>query len=592
MHGYRVYRYRNIYSAYHRDYHGNPESLGIKVLSSLRHPDAITNLKQQLGGQLDEWKDCGSIESCEGDVTISATRPRYGVPDAFYIYIYEIDLDHNIFHINGIPLFDLECLPSEEHFLKYVNHFDENLCFMQELPSEHKYKMPPPPTVTDSDLAMYRSSVRTGTHMALSDLLAAGDILSPPEQVRVTLFETMVRQCMAKEYIVPIFYRIQLANDHNPRLTDDEWSVACSIADIVFAPQIFDERSRFIYNYKPNSTGFTWVREDTVLCIATRLDDERCLQASMSRLINAILEQKDPGDYFGVAFSVHHCAIIKVVKGEEAMTFSHTEALQFLPSYYGDSPCTPGIAALARLANHVDPTPSVRASKIDHRERVRVYYKGSTGGKGSIAQGADNTPPRNFSCPALPPELWQMIALHLHVRDLIMLGLVSRRCREVASMLLRYPHVCGYRLVGFSEEKLQCLLRPRAFLRPAIFSAVQAGVPATVLVGCRLTRTKGSLWVHVPLCEHRDQYQLRVPFAARNTSEPLCLCHFCDERCYVRLPMQPAAEVGGHAHVTKSHTKSHRPVSKSARRSRVTTHRNFAYSCGQAKSSNFFGRLF
>jgi len=527
--GYRVYRYQNIYSAYyHRDYDGNPESLGIKVLSSLRHPDAITNLKQQLGGELDEWKDYGSIENGEGDVTISATRPRYGVLDAFYIY--EIDLDQNIFHINGIPLFDLKCLPSKKHFLEYVSSYNPNLCFMPEIPPQHKYKMPPPPTVADSDLAMYQSSVCTGTHMALSDLLAAGDMLSPTERVRVSLFETMVKQCMAKEYIVPIFYRIQLANDHNPRLTDDEWSVACSIADIVFAPQIFDERSGFIYNHQANWTGFTWVRKDTVLCVATRLDDERCLQASMSRLINAILEQKDnPGDYFGVAFSIHQCAVIKVVKGEEAMTFSHTGALQFLPSYYGDSPCTPGIAALARLADRVDPIPSVHASKTDHRERVIVYYKGSTGGKGSIAQGADNTPPRNFSCPVLPPELWQIIALHLHVRDLIILGLVSRRCREVASMLLRYPHVCGYRLVGVPEEKPQCLLRPHPLLRPAMFSAVQAGVPATVLVGFRWTRTKGSLWVHVPLCEHRDQYQLRVPFAARNTSDPLCLCYFCEE---------------------------------------------------------------
>jgi len=163
----------------------------------------------------------------------------------------------------------------------------------------------------------------------------------------------------------------------------------------------------------------------------------------------------------------------------------HTDALQFLPSYYGDSPCTPGIAALARLANRVDPTPSVRASKSYHRERAIVYYKGSTGHNGSIAQGADNTPSPNFSCPLLPPELWQNIALHLRVRDLITFGLVSRRCREVASMLLRFPHVCGYRLVGFSEEKPRCLLRSHPFLRPAIFSAVQAGVPATVLVGFR-----------------------------------------------------------------------------------------------------------
>jgi len=530
--GYWVYRYRNIYFAHcHCSFFASLGSVGSLMLSSLRYPDAITNLKQELGEKLDKWKDYGSIESNEDHVTISTIRPRYG--DLKALYIYEVDLDHNIFHINGIPFFDLECLPSEENLLEYVQYDkneDENLCFVPEPPPEHKYKMPPPPTVADSDLAMYQSSACTGTHMALSDLLAAGDILSPIEQVRTSLFETVVRQCMANEYIVPIFYRIQLANDHNPRLRDDEWSVACSIANIVFAPQIFDERSRFIYSSQPNETGFTWVRKDTVLCIATRLDDERCLQASMSRLINAILEQKDdPGDYFGVAFSIHHCAIIKVVKGEEAMTFSYTDALQFLPSYYGDSPCTPGIAALARLADRVDPTPSVRASNISHQRRATMYYKRRNDRKGLIAQGADNTPPHNFSCPALPPELWQNIALHLHVRDLITFGLVSRGCREVAWMFLRYPHVCGYRLVGVPEEKPRCLLRTRPFLRPAIFSAVQAGVPATVLVGFCLTRTKGSSWVDVPLSEYRYRHQLRVPFAARNTRKPHCFCYFCEE---------------------------------------------------------------
>jgi hypothetical protein len=35
--------------------------------------------------------------------------------------------------------------------------------------------------------------------------------------------------------------------------------------------------------------------------------------------------------------------------------------------------------------------------------------------------------------------------------------------------------------------------------------------------------------VDVPLREHQPRYMLRVPFAARNASETLCLCYFCEE---------------------------------------------------------------
>jgi hypothetical protein len=89
----------------------------------------------------------------------------------------------------------------------------------------------------------------------------------------------------------------------------------------------------------------------------------------------------------------------------------------------------------------------------------------------------------------LPVEIWQDIALHLHVHDLLTFGLVSKTCREVASMILQYPHVCGYRLVAIPKEQRLLLSSTSAFpcdlrsLHATAFSAVQAGVPATVLVG-------------------------------------------------------------------------------------------------------------
>jgi hypothetical protein len=99
--------------------------------------------------------------------------------------------------------------------------------------------------------------------------------------------------------------------------------------------------------------------------------------------------------------------------------FSHTDVLHFFPSFYEDPPSTPGIVALARLAYRVDPTLFVRDLAVS-RWQERPWI---TDSEKSLPQEADDVPLK-ISCPVLLPELWQDIALHLHVRDLLTFGLV------------------------------------------------------------------------------------------------------------------------------------------------------------------------
>jgi hypothetical protein len=159
-----------------------------------------------------------------------------------------------------------------------------------------------------------------------------------------------------------------LVPDHE-QLTDEEWSTAFSMANFAFVPQIFNppKSRRNIGRPRQSRKEFIWVREDIVVYIATHLDHNRCLQAAISRLIDAILEKDNLGDYFGVAFSVYHCAIVKVVKDAQTTTYSHTATLQFLPTLPADSPSTPGITALARLGNRIDPALFVRAMAVGGR---------------------------------------------------------------------------------------------------------------------------------------------------------------------------------------------------------------------------------
>ncbi|KAG2152710.1 hypothetical protein DEU56DRAFT_691997, partial [Suillus clintonianus] len=374
-----------------------------------------------------------------------------------WLYSYEIDLDRNIFHVGGFPYFTLECLPDDEVFVQSVtgclpdenydesfskDHYGNPACAL-ECPPEHKYKKPAPPTVDDSELVAYQSSRCTGSHVALSDLLAISDILCQNEHVRVSLLEVMVGQCMWNSEMGREIYEIGILNDRK-QLTDNQWSIACFMASITFVPQMFDDMM-FVCHHMPKRKEFTWVREDTVVFIATHLDDKRCLQASVSRLINAISEQKNnPGSYFGIAFSVFHCVVVNVVKDAHTMSFSHTDALQFLPSFYAETPSTPGITALARLGHRIEPALFKRILEVSKHWRHLSYLKTKTlPARG--ADGSDDVPP-NIIYPPLPLELWLEIARYLPRFDLITFGLVSKLCREAALVLLRYPHVFGYRL--------------------------------------------------------------------------------------------------------------------------------------------------
>ncbi|KAG2357538.1 hypothetical protein BDR07DRAFT_1297459 [Suillus spraguei] len=383
----------------------------------------------------------------------SLERPGYG-------WIYEIDLDHNVFHIVDMPFFSLECLPDDKAFIQYItdndfsedsaiedhiyqDHYGHTACSLR-CPPEYKYKKPTPPIVDNSDLVTYQLLMCTGSQVALSDMLALSDILSEGEHVRVTLLEVMIGQSMYDSAVGKELYAMELSSDHN-QITDNQWSIACFMASFAFIPQMFDDYT-CVMHPRLERREFTWVREDTIVCMVTHLYNERCLQESVSCLIDEISKRKDnPGHYFGIAFSVFHCAVVKVVKDAHTMIFSHMSPLQFLPSFHAHSPSTPGITALARLGHHIDPALLKHAMDICHHSR-RMYLSMEK----SLAHRAGSSDDVPFICPGptLPLELWREIACYLPLYVLISLGLVSRLCREAALTVLCCPHLYDYRLVS------------------------------------------------------------------------------------------------------------------------------------------------
>ena len=99
-----------------------------------------------------------------------------------------------------------------------------------------------------------------------------------------------------------------------------------------------------------NTCDFVWIRKDVCLRITTHLDDDDILKASIGDLVHHINTTPDKvGTVYGIAYSIFHCAIVRVDRNEPGTSFAHTPALQFLPSFYARTMFTSGIESLSRL---------------------------------------------------------------------------------------------------------------------------------------------------------------------------------------------------------------------------------------------------
>ncbi|KAH9986859.1 hypothetical protein BJV77DRAFT_809240 [Russula vinacea] len=183
-----------------------------------------------------------------------------------------------------------------------------------------------------------------------------------------------------------------------------------------------------------NIRDFIWIREDVCLRIATHLDDEDNLQASIGDLVHHIKTTPDKvGTVYGVACSIFHCAVVRLDKDETS--FSHTPALQFLPSFYARKISTPGIEALSRLGCQSSGV-EILAAISEAYSLPRVTHKESLAARSVIAE--------------VPVEVWMNIGQSISSPiDLVRLASISPKAMSAAADLARYPWVMSLRLVDF-----------------------------------------------------------------------------------------------------------------------------------------------
>jgi hypothetical protein len=226
---------------------------------------------------------------------------------------------------------------------------------------------------------------------------------------------------------------------------------------------------------------FIWIRKDVCLRITTHLDDDENLKASIGELVHHINTIRDiVGAVYGVACSIFHCAVVRVDKGESGTSFSHTPALQFLPSFYARKISTPGMEALSRLGCLAGGEEFLSAISEAYN-LPRTTHKELLDTRSVTAR--------------VPVELWANIGQFLtSPKDLVTLASISRRTMSVAADLVRYPSVMEFRLVDVvgsiptipettartSEEVFQDYYRQ---LGCAKFAAVKGGRRVTVELG-------------------------------------------------------------------------------------------------------------
>ncbi|KAF8493728.1 hypothetical protein F5888DRAFT_1722504 [Russula emetica] len=435
--GNKVYRHKGRYYVYYNHWDSYPSGFGLQVLHEIPR-----NVSKE---EFEEWvrktreyvyaqRDSHVLNDPEdGSSYVSDKQPEENV--LFIEWIYEIDLDNLVFHVDNQPLFRLDNMPPDDIFMKSISfdHFGHRALY-EHTPTQFRYDWrAPPPTPSPESLVAYNSCHIRSSTSSVHDLLDIPVALSSIERVRTAFMQPVVTQCMTEDNVG--HYARVLENvpdrDHIPR---SMLNLALFLVESAVGPPVY---SFDFWLLRPSriNRDFVWIRKDACLRITTHLDDEDNLKASIGDLVHRINTAPDKvGTVYGIACSIFHCAIVRVDKDLQGSSFAHTPALQFLPSFYARKMSTPGIEALSRLgcqSNGVEFLDVIPDSRYGYRNRQPTFTtdREFLVMPGSVAE-------------KVPVEVWTRIGDFLRSpSDLVKLASISPQALSAAADLTRYPWV-------------------------------------------------------------------------------------------------------------------------------------------------------
>jgi hypothetical protein len=444
--GLKVYRHNGRYLVLYNHWDSYPEGLGLEVLGEIPHAGAtpeefqewLTATRKVVEDLMREIEGSGDDD---GQWVIDE-QPADGEFDAEWMY--ELDLDNLVFHIDSFPVFRLDHPPPADLFVELIgfDHYGHRAS-TENTPEEYRYNWsapPPPPTHLAS--TVYRDRVQQPGPALVHDLLSVGESLSDIERCRVALLEKLVGHHMTFNrtgYYLHILENIP-SRDQIPE--ELFYFVLFALHPMIFPyeHELADDNDRL---------GFMWLTSNLCVRMATHLDDEATLQDSVGELISHVTISTESKAYkgvvYGVLFSIFHCVIVSIDLSAGGQC-RHTAALPFLPSWYAYTPSTPGITALARLGTLLN----FKMEPIRDVHSVKIILSGSD----TVHQV---NKPSMFS--RIPEDICHMIVLYLHDPvDILTFGSLSPACKAAAMWILRYPHVDGYRLLKPTPQPLEIMV--------------------------------------------------------------------------------------------------------------------------------------
>ncbi|KAF9492289.1 hypothetical protein BDN71DRAFT_1591701 [Pleurotus eryngii] len=441
-HGYKVSRHRGRFYTELLPSSAHLDGYGLDIARSI--PQDSSEYAQWLHDRrecLDKIAD--EVQTEDGklrhsSIIISSVKPLDGVVE----HIYEIDYDSETFCYGGFPMFRLDCMPPGNVFVSY---FDTD-SFKHPIPStivpkEHLYRTsePLPPKQDDIDVyKLYREP--TGNYVALKETLARYGSLSDAQDVRVRLFEIIVRAFMSDKMLHSYMCCSMLPSSDNdgthahvPKFLEE---ATLKLLLVAFLPMRFDGLSSAIYakaerDSEPNSpdTGYLWIHHTLCAKAAIHLQDEPTFRGSVGGLVRHIRHAGKQGVVYGVLCSLWQVVIVRVdMSNAGEGSVEHTPALDFLPPRRLQGPWTSGLTTLMQLSFHLE---------------------------GSIFDDLDIVDPHAPSPPTSYPQSFL---------DKLPTELLMQICSYLPSLLLSQDALIAF---GKLNNKMEALVAPIVF-RPSV----------------------------------------------------------------------------------------------------------------------------
>ncbi|KAF5337940.1 hypothetical protein D9758_013121 [Tetrapyrgos nigripes] len=406
--GYRVVRWRGYYLVIYNHSDSYPEDrlvegLGLDILQTIptdpaRYQEWLEAQRKNMDQRIGDAKSSQIEEDYyndDGNEKFGRIEPQN---DIFIEWMYELDLDHEVFLVDGEPLFALNRVPPADNFEEYIG-FDayEHRSYHHDTPEEYRYNWKVPPRPVDHSI--------------------------------ITKYETLVTGTPTTD-----IYTLLGTQGPGARDTPDLAHLGVTMLALGPLPMIIEGGYPSLSKraIKPIPTigldellgEYVWIIKD-VCCVrmCTHLDDEANAKAAIVALIERIQ------------------ATAGILEQEAAMTiagktsYTHSPVLQLLPSWHSRDLSTPGISAIAHLGCLL--TPIALSNRF------------------SIVEDPSPLRSANLSVvTTVPGEIWHIIASQLHFsEDLSTLASISSTARAAAIHALSYPHVDGATLLSLGPAK-------------------------------------------------------------------------------------------------------------------------------------------